>query len=46
MTTRSRVLHEKLTGPQPVTKFPAFYWTRRFITVFTTSRYLSLSWAI
>jgi hypothetical protein len=24
-TTRSRGLPEKLTGPQPVKKFPAFY---------------------
>jgi len=26
-------------------KFPTFYGTRRFITAFTSSRYLSLSWA-
>jgi hypothetical protein len=26
-------------------KFPAFYWTRRFITAFTSARHLSLSWA-
>ena len=31
--------------PQPANKFPAFYTTRRFITVFTTARHLSLSWA-
>ena len=43
MTTWSRVLHETLTSPQPVTKFPAFYGNRRFITAFTTSRHLSLS---
>jgi len=37
----SRVL-EKLTGPQLVKKFPAFYGTRRFITAFTSARHLSL----
>ena len=31
--------------PQPVNKFPSFYTIRRFITVFTTARHLSLSWA-
>jgi len=31
--------------PQLVNKFPAFYTTRRCITVFTTARHLSLSWA-
>jgi hypothetical protein len=36
---------EKLTGPQPVKKFPASYTTRRFITAFTNVRHLSLSWA-
>jgi hypothetical protein len=44
-TPRSRVLPEKLIGPQLVKKFPAFLGTRRFITAFTTARYLSLSWA-
>ena len=44
-TTCSTVLPEKLTGPQPVKKLPAFYWTRRFITAFTTARHMSLSWA-
>ena len=29
---------------QLVTKFPAFYETRRFIAAFTTARHLSLSW--
>jgi hypothetical protein len=28
---------------QLVQKFPAFYGTRRFITVFTTARHMSLS---
>jgi hypothetical protein len=45
LTSRSRVLIEKLTGLQLVKKFPAFYGTRRFITAFTSARYLSLSWA-
>ena len=41
----NRLLPEKLTGPQLVKKFPAFYGTRRFITVYTSGRHLSLSWA-
>ena len=45
ITSWSRVLLEKLTGFQPVKKFPAFYGTRRFITAVTTARHLSLSWA-
>jgi hypothetical protein len=45
LTPRSRVLPEKLTGSQLVKKFPAFYGTRIFITVFTNARQLSLSWA-
>ena len=45
LTAWSTVLLEKLTGSQPVKKFPAFYRTRRFITAFTTARQLSLSWA-
>ena len=32
-------------GSQLVKKFPAFYGTRKFITAFTSARYLSLSWA-
>ena len=35
----------KATGFQLVKKFPAFYETRRFITVFTSARHLSLSCA-
>ena len=35
-------LSEELTVP--VKKFPAFYGTRRFITVFTKARHLSPSW--
>jgi hypothetical protein len=38
----SRVLLEKLTGSQLVKKFPAFYGIRRFITEFTSARYLFL----
>ena len=45
LTPRSRGLPEKLTRHQLVTKFPAFYWTRRFITAFTTARRPSLPWA-
>jgi len=44
LTPWSRVLFEKVTGLQLV-KFPAFYGTRRFITTFTSSHHLSLSWA-
>jgi hypothetical protein len=36
-------LLEKLAVRQLVNKFPAFYGTRRFITVYTTARHLSLS---
>ena len=45
LTPWNRVLLEKLTGFQPVWKFPAFYRTRSFITVFTSPCYLYLSWA-
>jgi len=44
-TPWSRVLLEKLTGSHLIKKFPVFYGTRRFITVFTTARHLSLLWA-
>ena len=44
LTPWSRALLEKLTGFHLVKKFPAFYGTRRFITVFTSARHLSLSW--
>jgi len=40
---RRKVLLEKLTGFQIVKKIPALYGTQRFITVFTSVRYLSLS---
>ena len=42
LTPLSRVL-EKLTGSQPVKKFPTIYGSRRFITAFTSDRHLSLS---
>ena len=45
LTPWCRVLLEKLTGLQLVKKFPAFHGTRRFITIFTSARRLSLSWA-
>ena len=45
VTPRSRVLLKKLTSFQLVKKYPAFYGTRRFITAFTSSRHLFLSWA-
>jgi hypothetical protein len=38
ITPCNRVLLEKLTQSQLVKKFPAFYGTRRFITVFTRVR--------
>jgi len=44
-TPCSRVLLEKLTGTQLVKKFPSFYGTQRFITPFTSTRHLFLSWA-
>jgi hypothetical protein len=43
LTPWSRVLPEKLKCPKLLKKFPAFYGTRRFITVFTRARHLSLS---
>jgi len=36
---------EKLTGPQLVKKFPAYYETRRFIAAFTSTRHLYLYWS-
>ena len=44
LTPWSRANLEKLTGSHLVLKFPAFYGTGRFITVFRSSRQLSLSW--
>jgi hypothetical protein len=45
LTPCSTVLLENLTYSQVVKKFPAFYGTRRFITVFASARHLFLSWA-
>ena len=45
LTLQSTSLLEKLTGFQPVKKFPTFCGARRFITTFTSARHLSLSWA-
>ena len=45
VTPQTRVLIEKLTVPQQVKKFQACYGNGRFITAFTRSRHLSLSWA-
>jgi hypothetical protein len=41
---RSWALLEKLPIVQLLNNFPAFYGTRRFITVFTRALHLSLSW--
>jgi hypothetical protein len=43
LNSHNRAIFEKLTVPQLVKIFPAFYGTRRFITTFTTARHLSLS---
>jgi hypothetical protein len=42
LTPCSRVLFEKLTGPQLDKKFPTFYGNRRFITAFITACHLFL----
>ena len=42
LTPSSRFLLEKLTGLQLVKKFPVLYGTRKFITIFTSARHLSL----
>jgi hypothetical protein len=41
----SRVLLEKLIVFQLVKKYPEFYWSRKFIIVFTTARHRFLTWA-
>ena len=43
LTPCSKGLPEKLTGPQLISKYLAFYGTRRFITAVTTAHHLSLS---
>jgi hypothetical protein len=45
LTPYSTVLLEKLTGWQPVKKFPTFYGTRRFITALKSARQMSIFWA-
>ena len=44
LTPCSRVILEKLTGPQLVKKFHVFYGIRRSITAFIRARHLCLSW--
>ena len=43
LTPRSRVLLEKLTGSAASQEIPRIFGTRRFITVLTSARHLSLS---
>jgi hypothetical protein len=43
LTPWSRVLPEKLKCPKLLKEFPAFYGTRRCITVYTRARHLSLA---
>jgi len=45
LTPLSRVLFEKLTGSAASQEIPRIFGTRRFITVLTSARHLSLSWA-
>jgi len=45
LTPWSRVLLEKLTGFAASQKIPHIFGTRRFLTVPTSARQLSLSWA-
>jgi len=45
-TPWSRVLLEKPINTQLLKKFPDFYVTWRFFTVFTRTRHWSSSWAI
>ena len=45
LTPWSRVLLEKLTGSAASWEIPRIFGTRRFITVPTSARHLSLSWA-
>ena len=44
LTPWSRVLLEKLTGSAATQEIPCIFGTRRFITVLTSARHLSLSW--
>ena len=45
LTPWSRVLIERLTDSLLAKKFPTFYWTRKFITAFTSTHHVSLSLA-
>ena len=45
LTPWSRVLLEKLTGSAASHEIPRIFGTRRFLTVLTSARHLSLSWA-
>ena len=45
LTPWSRVLLEKLTGSAASQEIPRIFGTWRFLTVFTSARHLSLSWA-
>ena len=45
LTPWSRVLLQKLTGSAASQEIPRIFGTRRFLTVFTSARHLSLSWA-
>ena len=45
LTAWSRVLLEKLTGSAASQEIPRIFGTRRFITVLTSARHMSLSWA-
>jgi len=42
LTSRDRIVFQKLTVPQLLKTFPEFHEIRRFITVFTTAHHLSL----
>jgi len=43
MNQATNQLHEKSTSCEASQDFPAFYGTQRFITIFTTAHYVSLS---
>ena len=45
LTPGSRVLLEKLTGSAASQEIPRIFGTRRFLTVLTRARHLSLYWA-
>jgi len=45
LTPWHRVLLEKLTGSEASQEIPRIFGARRFITVLTSARHLSLSWA-